>query len=66
METIKQADPAMLAVSGGEFGDMSVSCCEFNFFGVTFSVEVFDYSLSGGGALTQSYGFERYSAYNRL
>ncbi|MCW8091128.1 bacteriocin [Alteromonas sp. ASW11-130] len=65
MEILELTNDELDQVSGGAFGDWSISCCEGNFFGVNFSFELFSYSGTYSGAGTQ-YKFNRASAYNRL
>jgi len=56
------SDSDIKAVSAGA----TISCCEWNLFGLSISADVFSYNLNMSGAMSSRYGYDLRSAYNRL
>ncbi|WP_414830778.1 hypothetical protein [Alteromonas sp. H39] len=44
----------------------TITCCEWNVFGIGFEMDVFALNVNWAGAVGQHYGDSMMSAYNRL
>ncbi|WP_218312209.1 hypothetical protein [Alteromonas antoniana] len=63
MKTLTQHEVAQLPGAGFT---TTITCCEWNIFGLGITMDVFSYNVNWAGAIGQHYGENRMSAYNRL